>query len=98
MSEFTADELFEAVDRLVAELLTRHGVDAPPVDAVALARDAFQLSVREAEPEDEPEVELDEPEAGRAVDDYSEDPEDHFAADDDATSGGTRGGNSETAD
>jgi predicted transcriptional regulator len=54
MSEFTADELFEAVDRLVAELLARHGLDAPPVDALALAREAFQLAVRETEPEDEP--------------------------------------------
>lgn len=59
MSDFTADELFDAVDHLVVALLARHGIDAPPVDAVQLAQDAFQLKVREAEPED------DEPQQGR---------------------------------
>jgi predicted transcriptional regulator len=59
MSDFTADELFDAVDRRVTRLLTQHGVDEPPVDAVTLAQDAFQLTVREAEPED------DQPQQGR---------------------------------
>ena len=49
MSDFTAEDLFDAVDRLVAETLARHGIDAPPVDALALAQEAFNLTVVDAE-------------------------------------------------
>lgn len=59
MSDFTADELFEAVDRRVMRLLAQFGIDEPPVDAVRLAQEAFQLTVREALPED------DQPQQGR---------------------------------
>ncbi|HVK07467.1 MAG TPA: hypothetical protein VM597_01690 [Gemmataceae bacterium] len=54
MSDFTAEDLFDAVDRLVGELLTHHGFEEPPVDAVALAQEAFDLTVREADEEDDP--------------------------------------------
>src|SRR5207248_3821387 len=54
MSDFTAEDLFEAIDRLVRELLARHGFDGPPVDAVILAQEAFDLTVREADDEDDP--------------------------------------------
>src|SRR5688500_17234042 len=53
MSDFTAEDLFDAVDRLVVDLLARHGVDEPPVDAVVLAQEAFDLTVREADDEAE---------------------------------------------
>ncbi len=64
----------------------------------------------EAEPEmveDEPEMAEDEPEDDVAMpvdpeppaeEEYPEDPEDHFVADDDATPGATRDGKSETGD
>jgi predicted transcriptional regulator len=54
MSDFTAEDLFDAIDRLVGELLARHGCDEPPVDAVSLAQEAFDLTVREADDEDDP--------------------------------------------
>ncbi len=54
MSELSADELFDAIDRLVMALLTRHGISAPPVDAVALAVRAYGYVVREEEGDDEP--------------------------------------------
>lgn len=54
MSEFTPEELFDTVDRQVADLLARFGIDQPPVDALALAQEAFGYSVREEEPDDEP--------------------------------------------
>src|SRR2546430_225301 len=53
MFDFSAEDLFDAVDRLVADALRRHGTAGPPVDAVRLAQDAFDLTVREAEDEDE---------------------------------------------
>jgi hypothetical protein len=53
MSDFTADDLFETVDRLVADVLRRAGCDRPPVDALGLAQDYFDLTVTEAEPEDD---------------------------------------------
>lgn len=61
MNEFTAEELFEAIDRLVRDCLDRHAVDAPPVDAMLLAQDEFDLKVREVDPDDEREV----PQQGR---------------------------------
>ena len=54
MSDFTAEDLFDAVDRLVADLLARHGITEPPVDAIVLAQDEFDLTVREADDEDDP--------------------------------------------
>ncbi len=53
MTDFTAEDLFDAVDRLVAEVLAHHGPGEPPVDAVTLAQEAFDLTVREADDEDE---------------------------------------------
>jgi hypothetical protein len=54
MFDVSADELFDAIDRLVMALLTRNGVSAPPVDAVALAVRAFGYTVHEEEEDDEP--------------------------------------------
>jgi hypothetical protein len=59
MSDFTAEELFETTDRIVAEVLSLHAVTEPPVDAVVLAQEAFDLRVSMAEPDE------DEMEAGR---------------------------------
>lgn len=49
MFDVSAEELFDAIDRMVTALLTRHGISAPPVDAVALAVRAFGYAVREEE-------------------------------------------------
>lgn len=49
MSEFTTEELFDAIDRAAVDLLTRFGVTAPPVDAVGLVRRAFGYVTREEE-------------------------------------------------
>lgn len=57
--EFTTEELLEAIDKVVRELLDLHDVTEPPVDAVALVTDEFEYVTREAEPED------DEPQQGR---------------------------------
>jgi hypothetical protein len=54
MFDISAEELFDEIDRLVLGLLTRHGVSAPPVDAVGLAVRAFGYVVREEEEDDEP--------------------------------------------
>jgi predicted transcriptional regulator len=54
MSDFTAEDLFDTVDRLVGELLAKNGFAEPPVDAVVLAQEAFDLTVREADDEDDP--------------------------------------------
>ncbi len=54
MFDVSADELFDAIDRLIAALLARHGVTTPPVDAVALAQRAYGYAVREEEEDDEP--------------------------------------------
>ncbi len=54
MTDFTADDLFDAVDRIVRDLLERSGIDDPPIDAIALAQHAFNLLVAEAEEEHEP--------------------------------------------
>jgi predicted transcriptional regulator len=43
--DFSAEELFEAIDRLVAGLLERAGVDTPPVDALHLAREHLGIPV-----------------------------------------------------
>jgi hypothetical protein len=43
--DFSADELFEAIDRLVAGLLERAGIDTPPVDALYLAQEHLGIPV-----------------------------------------------------
>ncbi len=53
MSDFTPEELFDTIDRQVADLLARFGIDQPPVDALALVQEAFGYKVREEEPEDD---------------------------------------------
>lgn len=55
MSEFTTEELFDAIDRQVLDLLTRHGITEPPVEAVDLVQDAFHYTIREEDDgDDEP--------------------------------------------
>lgn len=54
MFDVSAEELFDAIDRLIAALLARHGVTTPPVDAVALAVRAYGYAVREEDEGDEP--------------------------------------------
>jgi predicted transcriptional regulator len=51
--DFSQEDLFDAIDRLVAGLLERAGVDAPPVDALRVAEDHLGIPVEYAEPEDE---------------------------------------------
>lgn len=53
MGDFTAEDLFDAADRVVAEVLALHGVPEPPVDAIVLAQEAFNLQVSEAEPDED---------------------------------------------
>lgn len=53
MSEFTTEELFDAIDRAVAALLKRVGNEAEPVDALALLRDAFRYTVTVLSEDDE---------------------------------------------
>lgn len=52
MMDFSAEDLFDAVDRLVLSCLSRVGVHEPPVDALRVASDGFQLRIEYAEPED----------------------------------------------
>lgn len=54
MGEFTTEELFDAIDRHVLDLLARHGITEPPVDAVGLVQEAFGYTVREEEEDDGP--------------------------------------------
>jgi hypothetical protein len=49
MSDFTAEDLFDAIDRAVAALLDRHRIEGPPVDALRLAEEEWNLTIREAE-------------------------------------------------
>ncbi len=53
MTEFTTDELFDAIDRLVRDVLDRHNVAGPPVDAERLAVEEFDLILREADPDED---------------------------------------------
>lgn len=53
MSDFTAEDLFEATDRVIAAVLARNGVEEPPVDALVLARDEFRLVIKYAEEEED---------------------------------------------
>jgi hypothetical protein len=52
MGDFTAEDLFETTDRIVAEVLSLHDMPEPPVDAVVLAQEAFDFQVSEAEPDE----------------------------------------------
>jgi len=54
MSDFSQEDLFDAIDHAVRDLLSRAGVEEPPVDALHVARAAFGFRVEYAEPEDEP--------------------------------------------
>jgi predicted transcriptional regulator len=51
--DFSHEELTEAVDRLVAGLLERAGVTAPPVDALALAENHLGIPIEWVEPEED---------------------------------------------
>jgi hypothetical protein len=51
--DFSPDDLFDAIDRTVRDLLPRAGVAGPPVDALHVARAAFGYRVEYADPEDE---------------------------------------------
>src|SRR4051812_27199147 len=54
MSDFTSEDLFDAVDRAVQELLERCGVVEPPVDALEILRTAFDFRITFDEPHDAP--------------------------------------------
>ena len=55
MSDFSTEELYDAIDRCAWELLARFHIDEPPVDALQLVQDAFRYTVTfEEEQEDEP--------------------------------------------
>lgn len=49
--DFSQEDLFDACDRLVAGLLDRAGVTAPPVDALRVAEDHLGIPVEVVEPE-----------------------------------------------
>jgi hypothetical protein len=51
--DFSHEELTEAIDRLVAGLLERAGVTAPPVDALAVAENHLGIPVEWVEPEED---------------------------------------------
>ncbi len=53
MSEFSQDELFDAIDRAVLALVKRAGDEAAPVDALALLRDAYRYTVTYLSEDDE---------------------------------------------
>jgi len=56
MSDFTPEELFDAVDRIVLDLLSKQGIEEPPVDALMLVQKAFgyAVTIEEAEEDEEP--------------------------------------------
>ena len=51
--DFSQEDLFDAIDRLLVQLLERAGVAAPPVDALRIAEDHLGIPVEYAEPEEE---------------------------------------------
>lgn len=53
MSDFSQDDLFDAIDYAVRDLLPRAGIEHPPVDALHLARAVCGFRVEYVEPEDE---------------------------------------------
>ncbi len=56
MGDFSQDDLFDAIDRVVRTLLANEQIMEPPVDAISLVQDAFGLTVVEEEPDDDPET------------------------------------------
>lgn len=50
--DFSQDDLFDAIDKAVRDTLQRAGVAEPPVDALALAENAFGLAIEYQEPEE----------------------------------------------
>jgi predicted transcriptional regulator len=52
MSEFSAEELFDTIDRNVLDLLTRQRQSEPPVDAIALVRSEFGYAIRHEDEDD----------------------------------------------
>ena len=50
---FDAEELYDAIDQCVWALLTRHGIEAPPVDALQLVQEAFRYTVQFEEEEED---------------------------------------------
>ena len=53
--DFSQEELFEAIDRLIAGMLERAGVTTPPVDALAIAEHHLGIPVEEVDPVEEEE-------------------------------------------
>lgn len=53
MSDFSQEELFDAIDRAVLALLKRAGDDAAPVDALALLQTAYRYTVTYLSEDDE---------------------------------------------
>jgi predicted transcriptional regulator len=51
--DFSQEDLFDAIDRLVASLLERAGVDRPPVDALDVAENHIGIPVEVVEPEED---------------------------------------------
>ena len=51
--DFSQEDLFDAIDRLVAALLERAGVEQPPVDALRIAEDHLGIPVEVVEPEED---------------------------------------------
>ena len=47
--DFTPDDLFEAVDREVRTVLDRAAIVEPPVDALHIVQDQFNVEIRYAE-------------------------------------------------
>lgn len=50
--EFSAEDLFDAVDRLVMSSLSHVGIREAPVDTLRVASEGFHLRIEYAEPED----------------------------------------------
>lgn len=48
--DFSQEEIFEIIDRLVAGLVERAGVDRPPVDAIRIAEEHLGIPVEVVEP------------------------------------------------
>lgn len=53
--DFSLEELVDAIDRLVAGMLERAGVTAPPVNALAIAEHHLGIPIEVVEPDDEEE-------------------------------------------
>ena len=53
MSEFTTEELFDAIDRAVLALLKRVGNEAEPVDALSILQTAYRYTVTYLSEDDE---------------------------------------------